>query len=616
VPEVRSVHRRRRLLAAGIVAVAVSVAVTPVGSAQAGPRAASGGTVLVQETFTGARADSGFLATQDAYLTGAAQVSTPLAPGARALTGCPGGAVGPVPPNDAAPFGYLRLTDADTDRSAAVLYNEPLPSNEGLDVTFEQWQYGGDTTKPSPADGISFFLVDGAAQLTHPGAFGGSLGYAQKLPDDNPANTFLSGVDGGYLGVGLDVLGNFFGDWEHRGNGCTTRSPAGTGFRAPAPGANMVTVRGPGEGVDGYCFLKATTSNTTTTTTGPWNSTLPGRLQGPATAADLPAGLTPLQAQTALQPSQRTVTVHLSPGPNPQLTVDVDFSPAAGVRASTQVLSMPLPQPVPATLKFGFAASTGLFTDVHLLREVTARTVQALPQLNLVKQIDRSTPLPDPITAGTTIPYQFVVTNGGTVPITHLHVVDPVVRAVDCPVSTLAAGETTTCTGHYTITEADARRGYLANTAVAHGTADEGPVVSPESQVILPLNDDFGLLLDKRVDDSHAYHPGDEVTYTAHATGTAGERTAISPPDHATITVVIPPPAPKPTPTRTHKPRPTPAPTHQPAPTPSSSQAAPPGGSLAASGSTLPAVVLLAVALLGAGAIILRVGAPHRRMRR
>ncbi|WP_371478909.1 hypothetical protein [Kitasatospora sp. NBC_00315] len=140
-----------------------------------------------------------------------------------------------MPPNGGAPHGYLRLTDASPDQSGAVPYNQALPASEGLDVTFEQWQYGS-TTPAHPAGGTSFFLVDGDTSLTHPGAFGGSLGYAQKLPDDNPSNAFLPGVDRGYLGVGLDVLGNYFGDWEQRGNGCARRSPAGTQFRVPGRG--------------------------------------------------------------------------------------------------------------------------------------------------------------------------------------------------------------------------------------------------------------------------------------------------------------------------------------------------------------------------------------------
>ncbi|MYT82496.1 MULTISPECIES: hypothetical protein [unclassified Streptomyces] len=225
----------------GLVSTGLGLATTPV---QAQPV----GVPLVNETFTGATADSEFEAFGPACLTGAPQAPAP-GPGTHPLTGCPTGASGPVPPNDAVPNGYLRLTDASNDQSAAVLYNHALPANQGLVTTFDQWQYGG-TTNP-PADGISFFLIDGAASLTAPGAFGGSLGYAQKLPNDDPDEEFLPGVNHGYVGVGLDVLGNYFGDWEHRGNGCANRSPAGTEFRIPAPGANMVTVRGPGNGTEG-----------------------------------------------------------------------------------------------------------------------------------------------------------------------------------------------------------------------------------------------------------------------------------------------------------------------------------------------------------------------------
>ncbi|MGW1432837.1 hypothetical protein ACWD6K_29970 [Streptomyces sp. NPDC002431] len=179
------------------------------------------GVPLVNETFTGATADPEFEGFGPACLTGAPEAPAP-GPGTHPLTGCPAGATGPVPPDNAAPHGYLRLTDASQDQSAAVLYNHALPANQGLVTSFDQWQYGA-TTNP-PADGISFFLIDGAASLTAPGAFGGSLGYAQKLPDNDPSQPFLPGVNHGYLGVGLDVLGNYFGDWERRGTGCANRS--------------------------------------------------------------------------------------------------------------------------------------------------------------------------------------------------------------------------------------------------------------------------------------------------------------------------------------------------------------------------------------------------------
>ncbi|MFF8416542.1 hypothetical protein [Streptomyces sp. NPDC015680] len=468
------------------------------------------GVPLVDETFTGADAIAGFEAFGPACLTGAPEAPA-TGPGTHPLTGCPAGATGPVPPNNAAPHGYLRLTDASNDQSAAVLYNHALPANQGLVTTFDQWQYGG-TTNP-PADGISFFLIDGAASLTSPGAFGGSLGYAQKLPDDDPAATFLPGVNRGYLGVGLDVLGNYFGDWEHRGNGCATRSPAGTSFRIPAPGANMVTLRGPGDGTEGYCFLDATSSNFSTT--GPWPSTLPGQLQGPTTS--VPPDATPQEAEALLAPSRRTVTVEVSPSPNPVVTVSIDFHDGNGTQ---QVLSTPAPQPVPSTYKFGFAASTGLFTDVHLIRNLSVHPAAALPRLNLVKQVSQDPPLPTPLTPGTEVPYEYVATNSGNTPLTNVNVTDDRVTGIICPKTTLAVGETMTCTGTYTVTAADATAGSVTNTATAHGRSGDTPVASPPDDVTLPVQSGPGVRLEKSADDTRVYEVGDDVTYTYTVTNT------------------------------------------------------------------------------------------------
>ncbi|MFG2698910.1 LPXTG cell wall anchor domain-containing protein [Kitasatospora sp. NPDC048407] len=471
------------------------------------------GSTLLNEDFTGATADSRFVAVGAACLTGG-PVTNPLPGGGHQLTGCPTPEIGPVPPLDSAPFGYLRITDAANDESGAVLFDQALPANAGLDVHFDQWQYGS-TTPATPADGISFFLVNGDVTLTHPGAFGGSLGYAQKLPGDNPAEPFLPGVDSGYLGVGLDVLGNYFGDWEHRGNGCPPgeRSPSGTGFYIPAPGANMVTVRGPGDGVEGYCFLTATTSNFTTS--GPWPSTLPGTLQGPLTF--LPPDVTPPQAQTLLEPSRRRVHVHLTPSPNPVLTIGVDFNDGTGEH---QVLSTPAPQPVPSTYKFGFAGSTGLFTDVHLIRNVVIATDEPLPELNLVKQAHR--PLPADLTVGTPVPYDFVVTNSGNVDIDNLVVTDPKIGGITCPVSTLAAGQTVTCTAVYVVTPEDGAAGHIPNTAQASGTTPGGPVTSPPSSEDIPVVESPGLEVIKQVDTPGPFNVGDTIPYTYVVNNTGG----------------------------------------------------------------------------------------------
>ncbi|MFC0601436.1 hypothetical protein ACFFHI_24080, partial [Streptomyces palmae] len=494
---------RASRLATAALALVVSAGVTalgPVGTASAQPTAV--GSPLVSETFTEATAPE-FTGLGDACLTGAPPTTGPLPPGDHPLGGCPPG-VGPVPPSNGAPHGYLRLTDATNDSEGAALYNHPVPANEGLNVTFDQWQYGS-TTPATPADGISFFLVNGDTSLTRPGAFGGSLGYAQKRDSDIATNPILPGVDNGYLGVGLDVLGNYFGDWEQRGHGCAVRSPAGTSFHVPAPGPDMVTLRGPGNGIDGYCFMTATTNNFTTT--GPWPSTLPGQLQGPTTS--LPPGATPAEAEAALEVSRRRVHVQITPAPNPVVNVWIDFNDGTG---SHQVLSTPAPTPVPPTYKFGFAASTGLFTDVHLIRNVVVTSDEPLPELNLVKQVVK--PLPGDLTVGSRVPYEFVVTNSGETRIDNLAVNDPKIGPVNCPTTSLASGQTVTCTATYTVTAADVAAGRIANTAIATGTSDGETVESPPSSETVPVEQPPGIDVEKRVETPGPYSVGQRVTYT------------------------------------------------------------------------------------------------------
>ena len=221
------------------------------------------GTPLFHETFTGATAPE-FIAYNEACLTGAPEAAPPA--GDHAPGGCEHSEQGPVPPLDAAPYGYLRLTDAGGNRTAAVLYNHALPATEGLDVTFDVWQYGGNPNAPATADGVSSSCTDVEANLTAPGAFGGSLGYAKKQPTPHltPTPPFIDGVQDGYLGVGLDVLGNYFADTEQRGYSCGhSPSPAGqpsSDATFADRGPNMVTVRGPGNGITGYCYITATTN--------------------------------------------------------------------------------------------------------------------------------------------------------------------------------------------------------------------------------------------------------------------------------------------------------------------------------------------------------------------
>jgi fibronectin-binding autotransporter adhesin len=100
-----------------------------------------------------------------------------------------------------------------------------------------------------PADGITFFLADASVVASSgfsPGAFGGSLGYAQKNAGAAPPNG-TSGLNGGYLGLGIDQFGNYSNPTEGRNGG-------------PAQLPNEVAIRGPGSGQNGYNYLGGTTN--------------------------------------------------------------------------------------------------------------------------------------------------------------------------------------------------------------------------------------------------------------------------------------------------------------------------------------------------------------------
>jgi len=95
---------------------------------------------------------------------------------------------------------------------------------------------------------LTFFLYDAAQSFT-PGARGGSLGYAQ-MTASIPAEPGLSSA---YLGVALDVYGNFSNPNEGRVGRCRS-------------GPNAVVMRGPGDGFgDGqyrnYNYLAGTSGS-------------------------------------------------------------------------------------------------------------------------------------------------------------------------------------------------------------------------------------------------------------------------------------------------------------------------------------------------------------------
>ena len=265
------------------------------------------------------------------------------------------------------------------------------------------------------------------------------------------------------LGLGLDVFGNYYNDNEGRGTGCPPP------LKPPFPTAvapDVVTLRGPGDQDVGYCYL-----GSTTVTRSQHQSRSPPSL----------ARCAPRHSMSA----QRRVRITVQPTTGsvaPRIIVEMDFHDGEGLQT---VLDLPAPPNLPATYKFGWTGSTGGANDVHLLRNVVVSTVAPLNQLDLVKQLDRTTALPDPLVAGSVVPYQFLVTNGGLETLTALQVQDATLGTVACPITTLlpapGLGSSVVCTGAHTLTQAEVDAGVVTNTATATALNPENELGHLES---------------------------------------------------------------------------------------------------------------------------------------
>ncbi|WP_419817679.1 DUF7507 domain-containing protein [Glaciibacter flavus] len=499
--------RRARAAIAAVVSTLLVASGLVVGlavPASADPPA--GGSTVVTETFSGATVpDPAWKALGDTCLTGTAAGARPPV-GAAQIRNCDLHQMGAVPLRGTLP-GYLQLTDRAGNRAGDILYNKPIPATAGVSLSFEQYQYDG-----NGADGIGFFLVDGATDLTDTGGLGGSLGYAQRNGEP--------GITGGYLGVGLDAYGNFWDDGENRGNGCPAdqRSPS-TNNGPIAP--NVVSLRGPGSGVVGYCLIGPTVGGPTS----PAGATTPYPVTNPnKPGTTLNGGQGTLRGGT-LAASQRTINIQVTPLPNPRVIVQIQYVTDGPWITE---LNAAAPPNTPSTYKFGLSASTGGSNDIHLVRAAQVRTINPLPDLQLEKQVDRSgTPLPAIITAGTVIPYQYTVTNVGA-PVDTLSITDDKIptAAIRCDSTTLstapAQGSTTVCRGTYTVTAADVAIQRVDNVATAHAKVAPGglDVASPPSAVTVPLLST--LTIAKQVTTPAPYAVGANIAYQYTLTNTGG----------------------------------------------------------------------------------------------
>ncbi|WP_157892252.1 MULTISPECIES: DUF7927 domain-containing protein [Frankia] len=291
--------------------------------------------------------------------------------------------------NDAQGAGKLRLTANATSLQGGVFGATSVPTSQGLDVTFNSYQYGG-----SSADGIAFVLaaVDPAAPTApaRMGQLGGGLGYSAWLAAG------LSGLSTAYLGVGLDVFGNF-SNTTYQGSGCTNPAYIST---TGAQVKGQVVVRGPGAGTVGYCAV----NSTATTTSSP---------VVPLHAATRAASVVPVEV--VVNPTAQTIVTDSGVSATPG-SYKVIFTPVGGTsRTLSGTLptvpsglypssSWTTPAGIPRQLAFGWVGSTGGSTDFHEIDNTRVVTFNPVPQLNVAATSFTQTTLApgDPVTYSVT----------------------------------------------------------------------------------------------------------------------------------------------------------------------------------------------------------------------
>jgi MSHA biogenesis protein MshQ len=225
--------------------------------------------------------------------------------------------------------GLLRLTENSGNNAKAATVPGVFPAaGNYISVEFQQYAYKG-----TGADGMAVTLSDYSVPAV-PGAYGGSLGYAQK--------TGINGFTGGWIGVALDEYGNYENSSEGRIGG--TCAPQGCATLYP----QSVGVRGSGSGTTGYNWLTGNTAAGTIDNTG---SQVPSRGYYYQVIVD-----------ARNDPASTSVTVNRdTTGTGTSYTSLINI-PNIYTAATAQSFTQ---SPVPTNWQISFTGSTGGSTNIH-----------------------------------------------------------------------------------------------------------------------------------------------------------------------------------------------------------------------------------------------------------
>lgn len=248
--------------------------------------------------------------------------------------------------------GWLRLTDNANSQAGYAIYNQPFPSTDHVVVRFKYAAYGG-----NGADGITFFLLDGKTDKPLIGAKGGALGYSWRGKNE-------PGLTNAYVGIGIDEWGNF-SDKGHGGSG-------------PGRKPHSITIRGSGNGIQGYNYLTHVQL-----TNAPYKTNIDGVTRDKAREVEM-----------SIIENKATVKIDFQDGKGFQ-TIIKDFD-----------LNIKGQAPLPPTFKMGFSGGTGGSKNVHEIRGLSVKK-----PAELVMQVTDVSP--SNAKGGDQVTFKVIVTNKG-----------------------------------------------------------------------------------------------------------------------------------------------------------------------------------------------------------
>ncbi|WP_143020118.1 lectin-like domain-containing protein [Sinosporangium album] len=251
------------------------------------------------------------------------------APCLTAATNPPAGSLGACPEGKVDPVGQgvFRLTNDIKQAAGAVLLEKAIEAGRGVSIEFDLYMWGikpyTDSLGPRGGDGISFYIVDGNTTAAQAGEPGGALGY--------------KGLKDAFVGIGFDQFGNF-------------SNPRWAGNGGPGVKPNSVVIRGS-------------------------DSTGYGYIEGKELSR-------PLDDATNRDASKRHVLIDITP--DNKMAVKIrhkDGESYETLFSGIDLDKLPNQDPLPKSIKVGFAASTGAATANHAISDLEIRALDADLQL-------------------------------------------------------------------------------------------------------------------------------------------------------------------------------------------------------------------------------------------